>query len=1135
MHLNELRILSAPGLPHGTTLDGFAPGLNLLVGPNASGKSTAGRAMLASLGLGAPDPGVHALLRWHDDGQDHTATLFDGRVAGELGGVDASSSGSNPWTLTLRDLLAADDVGFAQRMTTELHAGFDVPALVDQYQGATRTPRALRKRVDDARRDEQQVAATQRALAGEEKRLGQLDAAIEHAAGATNEIAAIDAALAWRDAQHEVEIAAAVVADFDPLHARIQDGFDERLADHDDAVERTASHARSARAAHDAARAALDALGDGASKLDRAAVDALDERVRAIEAATAAVEQRAEAQAIAAAAVDAARGHAGLSAEATAPTAAALEAIETHVRAEADARARLAEARATVDGLETFEAPGDLAALRDAIVVLRQWLQANAGAASEPTPRGDRRVSVAAVVAAIVIVVIGAVTGGLIAGLVGAVALVGVAVATWPRVHQTASRPHQPTWSFDIDPPDAWTIEAVSNRALALHAVVAEREVKRARAEQVAALRTRSTHRLEDAEQQARTATGAVSSALIALGLDPEMARTGAVEMAHRLRAIADATADLAAATTAAREARGALDRAWTAWSTACQQAGATWTGARDVVDARAHAARLRDAADTRDRVERDVQTAAQAADAADQAAEQAIAARDRLFAGAGFGDDERSAVRDCFATHAAWREAATALDDARRAETRARAAIDTRDDLAVLSAEALRQRRDVFAARAAELEGLMAERAALRERVQQALGGSARADAADAVAHASAELAARRDEALVAATAAAMAQHIARTLDRTAVPDALARAQRRFAAFTRGAWTLVLRPDRTLGARDEATGAVRSLDALSDATRVQLLLATRIARIETLETGAPRPLFIDEALTTTDPMRFAAVADALATLADDGRQVIYATAAPAEVDAWRAWARERGRGAPTIVETGVIASERAWPRDLPGAPAPPDTVPDPGADEAPEAWFGRAGVALPTLHDPASAWPAAALLYDRLDAAAALLRERVGTVGQALSLIESGASWLPLDDNARDRFVARAQLLDAALTALAIGRHRAVDASVIEASDTITSTWDDRVRALLQTHGHDAAAFAAAVRDLPRFRSATADRLDEYLRDEGYIDDREPLDAIEVIARVRAAARPDAAVDGAEVESLVRWVTTVLERGTAG
>jgi hypothetical protein len=111
------------------------------------------------------------------------------------------------------------------------------------------------------------------------------------------------------------------------------------------------------------------------------------------------------------------------------------------------------------------------------------------------------------------------------------------------------------------------------------------------------------------------------------------------------------------------------------------------------------------------------------------------------------------------------------------------------------------------------------------------------------------------------------------------------------FIRFTSGAYSLTMGEgdDTDLFAVDTATGGVLTLDQLSSGTRVQLLLAVRLAFIDVTERGARLPVILDEALGNTDDTRATAIIDAAIEIAREGRQVLYFTAQHDEIGKWLA------------------------------------------------------------------------------------------------------------------------------------------------------------------------------------------------------------------------------------------------------
>lgn len=85
----------------------------------------------------------------------------------------------------------------------------------------------------------------------------------------------------------------------------------------------------------------------------------------------------------------------------------------------------------------------------------------------------------------------------------------------------------------------------------------------------------------------------------------------------------------------------------------------------------------------------------------------------------------------------------------------------------------------------------------------------------------------------------------------------------------------------------DTSTGERRTLEQLSRGTRMQLLLSVRLAfAFESEGKGFRLPIFLDEVLANTDKERFGAVAEVVGELVNEGRQIFYLTCNPE--DAWK-------------------------------------------------------------------------------------------------------------------------------------------------------------------------------------------------------------------------------------------------------
>ena len=123
-----------------------------------------------------------------------------------------------------------------------------------------------------------------------------------------------------------------------------------------------------------------------------------------------------------------------------------------------------------------------------------------------------------------------------------------------------------------------------------------------------------------------------------------------------------------------------------------------------------------------------------------------------------------------------------------------------------------------------------------------------------------------------------------------------LSDARKRFTDFTAGEFSLELDTEnQRLAAKRTSDGENLSLDQLSSGTRAQLVIAARMAYIESQETQYALPLMLDESLATSDDDRAGRIAQSISKIAKQGRQILYFTAQSDEVQKWQKAAKECG------------------------------------------------------------------------------------------------------------------------------------------------------------------------------------------------------------------------------------------------
>ena len=438
---------------------------------------------------------------------------------------------------------------------------------------------------------------------------------------------------------------------------------------------------------------------------------------------------------------------------------------------------------------------------------------------------------------------------------------------------------------------------------------------------------------------------------------------------------------------------------------------------------------------------------------------------------------------------------------------------------------------------RAGRAQRLTDELADLKARIDLARRGRDLEQALAAEQEALAALATVRESDREAAAAALLLDVVENQYQTLTQPPLLAAASDYFQRFTRGRYRLqVIRDDGTAFiAVDNDTEEPLRLAELSDGTRAQLLLAARLAFIKRAETAVRPPLFLDEALTASDPERFAAIAEALVELSrTEQRQVFYLTSHPADVAAWQQVLAERGEGTARVIDLarlrGLAAAappEQIAPPVRPAVPAPDDL--DPAA-------YARK-LDVPRLDPwrPAGAAHLFHLLRDDLDLLYRLVTVGASTVGRFRGQRDDLLRAATLTDIEADHLAARGDLLDAFLGEWRVGRGRPLNGSVLAAADVLSKTMLPRAQKLLSGTGANAALFVRRLRDggVKGLRTQYVDELAEYLEQEGYLDRREVLDEERLLAGVAGAVAEHLAA-GRLAREEVRALVLALNEGAA-
>lgn len=1145
MHLASIHLRSAPGLPSALALTGLGPGLILLLGPNGSGKSTLGRCVQWALWPAGVPTAIEFESVWvaAPGEPPRTARAGFGQVRWDPAPPAVPPEAAEHWRLTIGDLLqatGANDAAIAREIDRALNGGLDLPAARAGFRAPARPTPTERSAVRAARDDWRGALDAANELAREEAALATLRAEARAAGDAHEARALVTQALALARARDEVGARGADLAGFPAAMGSLRPTLPREIAAKRQDAQQAADEAAAARRAVSAIADRLARLafaGAPPSDVDLAAwsrrADDLATLAREVQAARRAADAAAEAARAAGAAVQ-------LDPAAPPPDPERLAALEAALEARRQARQAVADAERELAG-----APGAGPALPPerlgtAIDALLRWSRAPEASAPGPQ-RAPRTATLAALGLAVLVLaaaLVGAVvSGGWLAVAAAAAMFLPLLLLAWgpataaPTADEGATvrrRVEQEWGEGPPAPPAAWSQASVKARLDALVeeqvAAVDARERSRRRADAAARLQGRLAER--------HTAEAGATAAIAALGLPPTWADASLARQAALLRAADEARARRAAAASEAERLGAAFAADLAAAERFVRAVDPTAGVLSDV--AGVHAA-LRALSERRSALVQATSDRADRQAAADQAERRARKAEDDHRAlwntvGLAPGDD---------ATLAAWmgrREEHAELvarhRDAARDVERLERALAAHPDLRAMDAAAAATKADALETLASAFAARTREVTALEHRLEAAGAGRGVQDARARVEQGEQALEAARERSWEDALALDVLDWLADTAGRDRVPQLLARARSRLLAFTHGAYRLEVAPGPSFVAVDTRDHRPHRLSELSDGTRIQLLLAARLAFVEHAEAGGPKlPIFLDEVLSTTDPARFARVGASLLALAAEGRQLFYATADDAEVAQWRQLCAALGAPAPTVVVLAPRADDRPWSA-APSAPDPRPEVPPPASADA-RAYADTLGVPRPRLHDPADGWSVVLLLHDDLHAAHRCLEARLATGGQLRALAAAPGVLLPVDAALAAKVAARIDVVDAALEAKRVGRDRPLSWEVVAGSGAVSAIYETDARQLLAEHRDRPRVWLQAMAQLRSFRKTSVTRLEEALREAGCLDDRPPLPADEVRARAAAGAArhlSSGVLGHAELFDLVDWVARLVD-----
>ncbi|MCP1727051.1 DNA repair exonuclease SbcCD ATPase subunit [Natronospira proteinivora] len=1133
MKLTRLQITRLPGIQGTIHLRDLDPGLNLITGPNAVGKSSLIRALeyLAG-GVRTADPRDLVLEADFDNDVRWTVKRTASHVQWYRDGEPATTGPRLPardelhcYWLKVEDLLAEDgqqDAALVAEIRTALAGGFDLAALRgDAFDFGPARGRKEGRELQEARQRLGEVEAENQALQRDEQDLDRLQGEVDAARQGARERDTLMGSLELEKILSERRSLEAVLAGFPKGMEKLRGDEQERLEQLDRRIDELEEEQLRIREQGDAAHRKLSRAGLGdnppvnherraarwqlesvkarsgeiarqqselvrlQAELDRACQPLRDTVVggadSAPDIAVATLERASElAVRLRKLEIDVERLDSRIQSAGQAPEARQLDAHQQAVAALRSCLVGQPEAGASRLGM-ALAALGGLATAAAALWLSLWWLLAPAALS-----------------------------------LFAAGVMVNRSVSSDGR--QTRARFER----SGLAGPSGWHREAVEKRLSELESDLAELQLARRRADAV----SEDQAERDRLQQQLNALNEEKAELAREIGFDPALTAASVDFIARVLgqwqRAateVAKVEAHLEQLETEQQSELQAVQQRLKAWGMSVPAEEAALDEALNALDARCEQAEA---------AEREWGEAEDRQRQLEQQLEERRVERRSLFARLGLDESDRNGLAERLAQLSEWRQTQDSLRVLDRREAELRETLVNAPERLQQAEAGEREVLETGLQRANEqaelLESLLQEVSATRERLRSAGKDQALESAMAAAAQARNALGEQHQQAMLAEAGQFLLDDVEAEYQNEHEPAVLADARRLFQRFTHHAFDLALDEDAGLLARDLTQSGRRRLSELSSGTRMQLLLSVRLAWTRRLEERCePLPLFLDEALTTSDESRFREVAQNLASLArEEGRQIFYLSARQQERALWEQLAGLT----PHHLD---LAEIRFGQSDLGAAdyrlPAV-ETLPEP-VDESPEQWAARVGIPAIDPRQPVGGLPLFHLLRDDLALLYRLMqRYRVWGLGQLESLLNSDVAEKAIpDENWRRQLASRCAAARAWQQAWQHGRGKPVGRAALEASGAVSETFMERVCEQAESLGGDGGALieALANKAVSGFRNDKREELAEWLEAEGYISPETPLDEEERLQRT--IWRTTRAADEEETRELVSWL----------
>ncbi len=1190
MRLVSLTINALPGIEPGFELRPVAEGVNIVIGPNASGKSSLIRALAYLLQRQNTDPRALSLeAEFHGNDARWQVRRNGSQVVWTRNGATADrpalpvAAQLGMYRLAMEHLLKEDDQSdkeIAQELLRTLHGGFALgePRIDLTARFASAEANALLQAQNGRNGIEHSYAALRQQEAG----LPALDADIAAAENAQRRRERLNQAIDLHNAIRNRKAKVEELRLFPPGMGQLLGNEVDRLEELEKRLQDLRANLQEQENNLTTHQAELKRTGLEESRPEREKIAANEERLQRIGEKS--IERKNAEQHLTAAEAAVRDAIAQFNDGGLAPSLNA----ESIQRSEAIAE-RLLLAQAKKSELEQRLAPPgeppdalEIERCRQGIDALRQWL-ATTDALDQPQKRSAWRFSLPLWIA------LGAAAfAGLAAYLQNALAVAGavaaIAAALWALRTKGPSPSEDARRSFTetgLKPPSEWTRAPVRGHLLGievrLNELLLQRDLQRDRAANTDAIR----NQIEETEQMLARLNEEKCTFVEKVGFDPEMPVAALPLFVARCVKWDEARQNCA-------QRKAEIERLDGNITEAAKQVGefiAQWSDGKtfeffspdgrvdaDVLTSTFNA--LKGRIEAANQAQNHIETVQGSIDTTRKLIASAKDDIHRLFRDAGLAPDgpamptNAGGGADAWATMKRelvrriekleeWESAKEQWTAARTTEKNTRQSLRDHTDLDGLAgtkvtnkvkverqylAECLQwvrsgaihrleHERDESATQADALESLREQRTKIKTTLENAGQDRALESALNQEMRTQATLEDKRDHAFLSEATNLLLDDVKQAFQAEHEPEVLRRARELFREVTSHAFDFELGDDGQFLARDLQQEAPRTLAELSSGTRMQLLLALRLAWIQTQERGAsPLPLFLDEALTTSDEGRFAVMAQSLERLSEaEGRQIFYLSARRHEPALWR----QATGNQPAVADLAAIRfdAEGSEPNNYAIETPSPAPTPD---NHTPETYAALLGVPQYDPHTAVGGIHLFHLLRDDLKLLHRLLDTwRIKSLGQLEALLNSSAAQGAIGDtNRRQTLPNRCAATRHWVELWRQGRGKPVDRPALEQSGAVTPVFIDRATNLAAELGGSGQDLIAALRDgrLPYFQANNINILEQWLIDEGYIDLQAPLSSDERRRLALQQTKPESNAQAEDINQLIDWLEAAID-----